>query len=440
MTAPSTLSPAVGRTTRAMAAGRDAGWLLLGNAAAAATQWAVIVMLARLGGPDVVGRYAIGLAVSAPLILLAGLALRTVQVTDARSRYRFGDYLRLRLAGAAVALCGIAAVAMVFDAGTAAVVILVGAAKALDAVGDIFCGLFQRHGRMRDIAVSMTVNGAATLVAMTALLYLTGSAVWAVVGSVAASALASLGYCVPASRRLRTGAAPDGGPATRLSTMVGLAGVALPLGLAGTVTSVAANLPRYVVEDQLGMTALGIFAALGYVALGVNLVCGAAAQAILPRLTRMYADGQIERLRVLSHRLVLLCVLLAVLAVPATALVGRPLLRLLYGAEYAEYAGILVVLLPAVALASAAYFLDAALSAARCFGNQLAAAVTVTAAALAAALLIPAYGLAGAAWAVAIPAFVQCGLKTALLRRVLRKRAATAPATPWPASDGGSGP
>ncbi|BCB83841.1 lipopolysaccharide biosynthesis protein [Phytohabitans suffuscus] len=425
MTAPSTLSPAVNRTTRAMAAGRDAGWLLLGNAVGAATQWAVIVMLARLGGPEIVGRYAIGLAVSAPLILLTGLALRTVQVTDQTSRYEFGDYLRLRLAGAAAALCGIAAVAMAFDAGAAAVVVLVGAARALDAVGDIFCGLFQRHRRMREIAVSMAVNGVATLVAMAALLYLTGSVVWAVLGSVAASALATLGYCVPASRILRAREArpADRRPATRLSTMVGLAGVALPLGLAGTVTSVAANLPRYVVEDQLGITALGIFAALGYVALGANLFAGAASQAILPRLTRMFADGQIERLRVVSNRLVLSCVLLAVLAVPGTALLGRPLLDLLYGAPYAEHVGILVILVPAVALASATYFLDAALSATRSFGNQLAAALTVTAAALAAVFLIPAYGLAGAAWSVALPAIVQCGLKAALLRRVLRRHA-----------------
>ncbi|MCJ7504674.1 MAG: lipopolysaccharide biosynthesis protein, partial [Acidobacteriia bacterium] len=78
-------------------------WTVLGNVVYAACQWGMLVALAKLGSPSLVGQFALGLALCAPVMMLANLQLRAVQATDARNEYRFGDYLALRLATTAQA-------------------------------------------------------------------------------------------------------------------------------------------------------------------------------------------------------------------------------------------------------------------------------------------------------------------------------------------------
>lgn len=47
--------------------------------------------------PQTVGEFALALAITAPVVIGAGLSLRGVQATDAASEYHFGNYLLLRL-------------------------------------------------------------------------------------------------------------------------------------------------------------------------------------------------------------------------------------------------------------------------------------------------------------------------------------------------------
>lgn len=66
-------------------------WTFIGNVVYAISQWGIIVVLSKFGNVMMVGQYAIGLAVTAPIILFANLKLRDVQATDASSKFRFGE-------------------------------------------------------------------------------------------------------------------------------------------------------------------------------------------------------------------------------------------------------------------------------------------------------------------------------------------------------------
>src|SRR3982750_880645 len=52
---------------------------LFGNLVYAGCQWGVLVALAKLGNPQVVGVYALALAITSPVMLLSNLQLREVQ-------------------------------------------------------------------------------------------------------------------------------------------------------------------------------------------------------------------------------------------------------------------------------------------------------------------------------------------------------------------------
>lgn len=400
------------------------GWGVAGNAGYALCQWLVLVVVARLGTPSMVGDYALGLAVGAPLVLLANLSLRTVLVTDTVHEHPFGRYLRVRAGGMTIATAAICAVVWIFDL-PAAVVVLVGLAKAFDGVGDIYLGLLQRHHDQRAVAVAQLANGALTIGLTAVLLAATGSVGWAAAGSAMGSLIAWLGCCAPLASRVLDADARRTVPKRHTHRISppgpgALVWMALPLGLASGITSLTANVPRYALQDRLGAAALGAFAAAGYLVLTGNVLVSAVAQPLLPRLVELRAAGARARFAALVRHALIGVAVAGVLAVWAAELFGASVLRTVYGEEYAEDAGTLTVLTVATAVAATCFVLDAALSAVRRFTGQLAVnAAVLVAAVLAALVLVPRYGIIGAAWATAAAAAVHAGLKWELLRRDL---------------------
>ena len=99
MSATALLSPAENAKSQVSAA-PTAGLLqldLAGNMVYAACQFGMLSVLAKLGSPSIVGQYALGLAITAPVFMLTNLQLRGVQATDARHEFAFADYFTLRL-------------------------------------------------------------------------------------------------------------------------------------------------------------------------------------------------------------------------------------------------------------------------------------------------------------------------------------------------------
>ncbi len=71
-------------------------WTLSGTTVYGVCQFAMLSVIAKLGDPALVGRYGLALAITAPVVMFTRLQLRSIQATDARDEYRFGDYLSLR--------------------------------------------------------------------------------------------------------------------------------------------------------------------------------------------------------------------------------------------------------------------------------------------------------------------------------------------------------
>src|SRR3989454_11668534 len=91
---------------------RNVAWALAGNLGYSVCKWGVLVCIAKLGTAADVGRFALGLALTAPVIPLTSLNLRLLQSTDARSDYPFSVYLSVRLIGTLLGLAAIAVMAL----------------------------------------------------------------------------------------------------------------------------------------------------------------------------------------------------------------------------------------------------------------------------------------------------------------------------------------
>lgn len=408
-------------------------WTFVGNIIYAACQWGMLVVLAKLGSPEIVGQFALGLAVTAPVIMFSNLQLRGVQATDARQEYAFGDYLGLRLATTLLALLVVAGIVVVsgYRQETALVVLVVGLSKAFESISDIFFGLLQQHERMDRIAISKMIKGPLSLVALGAGVALSGSVLWGAVGLAVAWAAVLCTYDLSSVRYILALTSNEQAPRESLRPsfdarrLIRLAWLALPLGVVMMLVSLNTNIPRYFIERQLGERELGIFAALSYLMVAGSVVISALGQSATPRLAKYYAAGNTRAFRVLTLKLLAMGGALGALVVLMGLVAGRELLTLMYSAEYA-LPDLFVILMSAAAVYYMGSFLGYSMTAARYFRVQMPLfAVVAGSAALSCFLLIPTYGLYGAAAAVLITALVQLIGSLAIVIHAWRTNAST---------------
>jgi O-antigen/teichoic acid export membrane protein len=359
---------------------RNFSWTFVGNLVYAGSQWGMLVVLAKLGSPEMVGQFTLGLAVTAPVVMFTNLQLRGIQATDARNQYIFSDYLGLRLIMIGLALLLIAGIA--FTAGyrweTKLVILLMGLAKAFESISDVFYGLLQQYEQMDRIAMSLMIKGPLSLIALGSGVYLTGSVLWGVVGLAVAWALILVGYdarngtlTLKAIFQSRSIAFDYKDwqdvlrPHWKIKTLIKLAWFALPLGLVMMLISLNTNIPRYFVERYLGERELGIFAAMTYFQVVGTMVVSALGQAASPRLAQYYADGKDQAFRKLLLKLVGIAALLGGTAVLLVLIAGRQILTLVYGSEYANYSDLFAWLMVAAGLGYIASILGYAATAMR---------------------------------------------------------------------------
>jgi O-antigen/teichoic acid export membrane protein len=417
------LSTSAHRLSSALSLRANFSWTFVGNVVYAACQWGMVVVLAKLGSPEMVGQFSLGLAITVPILSLATLKTRLIQATDAKREYLFGDYLGLRLVTNALALVVIVGIVLIggYRRETALVILGVGIAKTFESISDVFYGLLQQRERMDRVAKSMMLKGPLSLVGLGIGTYLTGSIVGGVMGLVVAWALTLFLYDVRSGMLILKPVAQPGSsvskdsaqqagvrPRWEVKTLTRLAWLSLPLGIVLTLDSLKTNVPNYFVVQELGEHGLGLFTPMAYMKRAANTAVFALGLSASPRLAKYYAERNSTAFRALLLKTVAFGALLSVTGVLVSVFFGREILTLIYQPEYAQYQDVFVLLMVAAGIEYIAIFLDFGMSAARYFRVQLPlfAAVTVTAV-LACFWLVPLYGLRGAAMAVIITTVVR---------------------------------
>jgi len=397
---------------------RNFAWTFAGNVLFGASQWAVLSLIAKLGSAEMLGRYALALALATPVSMLSHLNLRAVLATDVERRHGFGDYLVVRAAATALALAAFAMMALASGDSpeVAAVIILLGVSLGADNITDTCYGALQRDERMSTVARSMIARGLVSLAALAVALRITGRLAPAVAALAAGRIFVLLAHDFPRASQGQD--LSRSGPRAQWEIFR----TALPLGVVLMLVSLTSNLPRYAVEAFLGTRELGAFAAVAVLLNAGSTVANALGQAATPRLARSYISRDLVGFRRLSAKLAGLTVLVGTAGVLFAALAGKDFLRLAYSADYVSHAGLLVTVMVAGIFVYVAVLLGYVVTSARAFLSQMPLLALVAATSAGASwLLVPSMGLAGAAVAVALAACLQIGGQLLILSRALRR-------------------
>lgn len=406
---------------------KDFAWTFTGNMIYSGSQWGALVLLAKMGTPEIVGKYALGLAISAPVLMGASLQLRSVQASDVKDGHPFSDYLGFRLLWTMMALAVIIATPVftraAFD--TAVLVAAVGVAQCIEAVSDIYYGNLQLLDHMDRIAKSMIIRGPLGLASLALGFQLTHDVVWGVTGLILARLAVLFGY--DARPAVHDSNASAMRPRIRPRVQGELLRIAFPLGVVGLLVSLNSNIPRYFIEHHMGARELGIFSAIAFLLSAGNIVVGALGQSAFVPLARRSAEGDTSAFNALVYKLVAIGVLLGAGGMAFAAVAGKPLLTLLYRPEYAEQSHLLVWMMGAAGVSFVGQFLGYSMTAARHFAVQIPLfALLVITTTTASYVFVPVKGLLGAILALLVTGVVQVAGSVLILYAGRRKRHSSA--------------
>jgi O-antigen/teichoic acid export membrane protein len=378
-------------------------WTFIGNVIYAGCQWGLLMLLVKLTNPEAVGQFTLGIAVTAPIILFSNLQLRSIQSTDVQQTYPFVDYFVLRVFSTLLAIVVIISLigGVGYPRDTALMILLVGLAKSVESISDVFYGLFQQHERMDWIAISMILKGIASLVVVGMVVWLTQSALWGTVALVGAWAIGLWVYDLPQGKKiklLKTAATRPTHGWLHPQTLRQMTCFALPLGFAMALISLNANIPRYFVERYLGAGQLGIFSAIAYLQIAGTTLVMALGQSASPRLAQHYVAGQPQQFNRLIRKLLIGVSLLGISGILVAYFAGEQILTLLYRPEYGKDINVFVWVMVSSFLSYAASIFGFAATAKRRITYQpivLFTALVISC--LTCYLWVPPYGLLGAA-------------------------------------------
>ena len=414
-------------------------WTLAGSAFYSGCQWAIIILLAKLGTAAMVGQYAFAAAIAYPVSLVANLQLRAIFVNDRAGRYPFRGMLGTRYALVAFAWLVLLATCIFTKSktNTTALLIVVGASMLVDSISESYFSLLQKCERMDRIARSQIFKGSLGLAAAAVTLYYSHSLVWAVTGMLLAKSFVLATYDAgPGTFKIAkvNGEAvdelPRSAPLVRrfrpqwdLKRQWEMLWAALPLGIVSVLVSLNVNIPRYIVEHNLGSRELGIYSALSYIPYAALLFASALGYVAFARLGKMYFERNIRAFRVLLGKMVLIATGLGTVAFLGTAIAGKTILTIVYRPEYADHVPLLMWLVASAGMSGIATCVGVAMTATSQFRVQIPLFLTVASVSGSTAyLLIPRLGLYGAAIATLASLVVQVIGSYWILERGLKRR------------------
>lgn len=377
----------------------NASLALIGNAIYSACQFCVLIAITRLGTAQDVGLFALALAVTAPVLMLANLQLRSLLASDARQESHFTHYLILRLGTTILAIIGLVVFAFLChrDAGEFQTILALTVAKSVEAIGDIGYGLLQRHERLGSITRSLVLKGIVGLVAFVTCFASTANVALAVWSMAGAWLVLLLLVDLPAVTRFME--TKERHPALSFREVWHLCRRAGPMGAVAGMLSLAGILPGYLLELWHGSTALGHFSPLVYLLAVGNLVVMSVNGAALPRLATYHATNNRHGFRWLVLKLMGITLALTTLTLITVAGAGGTIITVIYGPAYAGDASVFLLLSVAAGLGWVASAGGYCMTAARVLLPQLPLSAAATLAGIISGWwLIPDRGMVGAVW------------------------------------------
>ena len=394
-------------------------FMFIGNTVYAFSQWIMIMMLAKLSSTEILGQVTLAYAITGPIAVTLDFQLRNIIATDAQNSYYYSNYLNFRFWTCSIFLIFLLFLLLFLDYPfqLSMVILLIGLAKIIELFYEFSYGLFQKEGLFHLIAYSLLLRGSVYVLVLGCTLWITKSIVISILTYVA---VLFFGYIlgdfhkVLRIEKLRIN--------LQFSQIKKLLKLSFPLGVVMGLISLNANIPKYILTESWGVSEQGYFSALFYFLIAGNMITGALGQIISPMLANFHKEHNYSKFIKYLSMLVFVGVGIGLVLFSFNLFFGESLLNLFYHHEIAQYKMALSILMLSGIFFYSSTFLGIGLTALRQFSIQpQITGVLLIINFVISMLIIPRYGVIGAALSTLIVYGCQFFLLTFVVVRIFKK-------------------
>lgn len=379
-------------------------------------QWLISVMLVRMSGYEDAGIFSLAMTVSNIFNFFANYGLRNYQVSDVKGAYTQQQYLMTRSFTTMVSILACGGYLMVaggYSPVERGAVLLYLVYTNVNILGDTLLGALQMHGQLQINGYSSMLRGVVCFLGFLAAYALSGNILIALGVMALCTAVCTLAYDWRWFCRYETLR-----PVQRsdVQAVVRLLRTCFTLMVSSILPMITTAMPRREIQKLAGTEQLGYFSTIFTPTVLITTLIPAMIVAVVPKMAGAWNKGNrrgflrfVAQIYLLSGAMVLLAELAALVA-------GRPVMRLLFGAEILDYYSLLYWAILATGLNVLASCGNSVLVSVRCHrlvagGSATALIVTL----LTSYWMVSAYGLTGAAYVLILAYAAQIVFQTGVI-------------------------
>ena len=277
---------------------KDATMLLTASVARYVGQFAILILLARVLGPNDAGEYSLALAVTAPVFIVASLGMRTVYLT-LRTQVQVQHYESLRSLTVGFAIVVSIGASFLFPSNVAIIVAVVACSKAMDSYNDLYGAILQKAHRIRVTVLTSTIVSVVQVVALGISLKMHLNMALALVASTLCYIVALTLFMRPVCMRILQKSQNGERSERSKHPWIEITRVGLPTGISFGLIALLSTMPQYFLGWTSKTADVGRYATLMYLVVAIEIVLNALSQSWIPVGRRLEESNSLSRVRVI---------------------------------------------------------------------------------------------------------------------------------------------
>ncbi len=307
---------------------RNMSWNMLGSFLFAFASMVLTMIVIQLSGDVQGGMFTFAFtAFGQQMFMVAYFGVRPFQITDVENSYTFGEYLRLRILTCAAALLIGTGYILIqgYTPQKAWVVFLMVCYKVIDGFADTYEAEFQRSGRLYLTGKSNTFRTILSVGCFFAALYVTRNLVFACAVAVAAQITGVLLFDIAV-----IGLLDNIDWSYNKERIAGLMKGCSLLFFSVFLDFYIFSAAKYAIEDHMDDASMALYGAVFMPTSVINLVAGFVIRPFLTKLSLCWEQRKLREFGGIIAKIFVVILVLTILAVGGAALLGIPVLSLLY--------------------------------------------------------------------------------------------------------------
>ena len=334
---------------------RDYVWNTIGL-----TSWGVAfpilsIIVTQLVGTEQAGMFTMAFTVALLLMFVANYGVRTYQVSDLDEEYSFSDYQANRVLTCAIMMLVGFAYGAIRGYGTEMMTICTGVYiyKMVDGWADVYEGRLQQMDKLYLAGISQTIRSLTVLLAFSLILLITRSLLAACIVMAVVALITLFVITIPLAL-FETPKSRRFSPINAMSLLK----QCFPLFVALFMYNLIDNMPKFMMEGMLPYDNQLYYNAMWFPANALVIVVQVIYRPLLVRMVGIWSDMRTrKRFDILVIAMLVVIVLFTCgLAVIMWA-IGAQVLGLLYGVDFQDYRGLIVVMIAAGGVSAAIDFI-----------------------------------------------------------------------------------